>query len=236
MTLCRPGEEREVEYTEDRWLLLKRLREEAIKIMDVLSSRGIKPFIHGSVARGDVHEGSDIDIVIPKYVSPPMIDSSLEAAGYTIYKKVIIQATPHSTPKVYYYLDELETKLISYPLRELSSNELYFYRFGGQLDLDGLRAGRRTVGVDKRLMLITPLSIGHKEECIRNRAGYAAKRLGIPEAIVNERIYMLGKREIYGRTGVFLEYVLRPGEDVVTAVKELAITNKMFRRALYGDR
>jgi len=235
MTLCRAGEFRVIKYSGEHWSLLERLRSEARKIILTLREVGINPFVHGSLARGDVNPASDIDIVIPRYVSPATLEAHLESRGYTIYKKAIVQATPHSTPKVYYFLNDLETRVISYPLSELSSNELYFYKFGGQVDLEGLQQGYRVVGVDKRLMLINPTNDGHVEECIRGRAGYAAKKLGIPEAVVNERIYMLGKREVFGRTGVFLEYVLRPGEDIPTAVKTLSVENKMFRKAVYGD-
>ncbi len=232
MRICRQGEEREVTYPKERFELLRRLREWALGLMTLLESKGIRTYVHGSVARGDVDEWSDIDIVIPKYVSPAILDTILMSGGYEVLKKMIVQATPSSTPKVYYIFDEKETRVLSYPLRELTSNELYFYRFGGMLDSEGLRKGLRVKGVDKRLMLIKPLEHGHREECILGRTGYAARELGIPEAIVNERVYILSKRMVYGRTGVFLEYVLRPGEDIASAVRELSITNKKFREAL----
>jgi hypothetical protein len=184
------------------------------------------------VARGDVDSESDIDIVILHYVSPFIIESSIESKNFQIYRKMIVQATPRSTPKIYYWLDEYGKHVISYPLKKLSKNELSFYKFGGMLSYEEIKKDRRVPGVDKRLMLIQPTEDGHIETCIIGRAGWVAKILSIPESIVNERIYMLSKREIYGRTGVFLEYVLSPGEDISSAIKLLKSTNRYFRDAL----
>ncbi|HIE37176.1 TPA: DNA polymerase subunit beta [Candidatus Geothermarchaeota archaeon] len=233
MIICRKGENREVIYHKKRFEILNTLRNEAIKIIECLDHSGIKGYAHGSVARGDVSNQSDVDIVILNYLSPPLIENSIYIGGFKIYKTVIIQATPQSTPKVYYYLDHRDKTVVSYPLSKLKEKELYFYKFSGIIDLNGLKKGLRVKGVDKRLMLIHPLDYGHYEECILDRSGYVAKILDIPESIVNERIYMLGKREIYGRTGVFLEYTLHPGEDVLEAVRTIASKNRFFRESIY---
>lgn len=232
MPICRSGEEREVHYTEERFRLLEDLRREALVIIDALGSGGVRGYLHGSVARGDVNKDSDIDIVIPQYVSPFLVEDLILKTGLKIYKISIIQATPHSTPKVYYYFDELETKVVSFPLAKLTDKEAFFYKFGGMISGEEIRSGKRVKGVDKRLMLIHPTDYGHYEECIVGRSGYVARILNIPESIVNERIYMLGKREIYGRTGVFLEYVLHPGETVLDAIRTLSSINRYFREAI----
>lgn len=232
MVLCRKGENREVYYGRERFEILNRLRNESIKIIECITKAGIKGYAHGSIARGDVSEDSDVDIVVLNYLSPPLIENILERCGYTIQKTVIVQATPQSTPKVYYYLDYEDKLVFSYPLSKLKEKELYFYKFGGLVDLKGLKSGLRVKGVDKRLMLIHPKDYGHFEECILGRSGYVARILDIPESIVNERIYMLGKREIYGRTGVFIEYVLHPGEDIVEAVRTLASRSRFFRESI----
>ncbi len=232
MVLCRKGESREVFYSRERFEILDRLRDKSIKIIECISKAGIKGYAHGSVARGDVTEDSDVDIVVLNYLSPPLIENLLSNCGFTIHKTVIVQATPQSTPKVYYYLDYKEKTVLSYPLSKLKEKELYFYRFGGIVDINGLKSGLRVKGVDKRLMLIHPTDYGHFEECILEKSGYVARILDIPESIVNERIYMLGKREIYGRTGVFIEYVLHPGEDIVEAVRTLASRSRFFRESI----
>jgi len=201
-----------------------------------LDRGGIKSYIHGSIARGDVNIDSDVDVVIPYYISPFIVENHLMRIGFKIYKTSIIQATPHSTPKVYYFLDELERRVVSFPLAKLSEKETFFYKFGGIIGLKEVIRGERVKGVDKRLMLINPTEYGHYEECILGRSGYVAKVLDIPESIVNERIYMLGKRDVYGRTGIFLEYILHPGETVLDAIRSLSIENRYFREALEGGR
>ncbi|RLG62573.1 DNA polymerase subunit beta [Candidatus Geothermarchaeota archaeon] len=230
--ICRPGEWRGVIYNKDRIDLLKKFRREAIKISKPLYLRGLNPYVYGSVARGDVNPNSDIDIIILRYVSPFLIESTLESYGFEIRNKVIIQATPYNTPKVYYWLDDYGKKVVSYLLKKLTSNEISFYRFGGMIDYNSLGSLRRVPGVDKRLMLIQPTNDGHIETCIIGREGWASKILSIPESIVNERVYMLSKREIYGRTGVFLEYTLSPGEDIAMAIKYLKNRNRYFREAI----
>ena len=230
--ICKEGEYREVIYEDDRFKLLESFRREAYKYTNILSAKGLNPYVYGSVARGDVDKLSDIDIVILHYVSPFVIESSLESSDIEIFKKIIVQATPHSTPKVYYWIDEYGKRVISFPLKKLSKNEVSFYKFGGMINYKELLTDKRVYGVDKRLMLIQPTKTGHIETCIIGREGWAAKILDVPESIINERIYMLSKREVYGRTGVFLEYTLSPGEDVSSAIKYLRNINRYFRESL----
>ncbi len=60
----------EVIYSEDDWTLLKEKRNLATNLLDMFNKEGFNPFIHGSIARGDVHENSDIDIVFFQQVPP----------------------------------------------------------------------------------------------------------------------------------------------------------------------
>ncbi|HDI10187.1 MAG TPA: nucleotidyltransferase, partial [Euryarchaeota archaeon] len=59
------GEEREVIYQEERWEILASLRELAREVMSSLMEFGIDSMAHGSIARGDVHRRSDVDVFIP---------------------------------------------------------------------------------------------------------------------------------------------------------------------------
>jgi len=233
--ICKEGEVRKIIYDTERFKLLRRFRSEALEILMPLVERGLKPFVYGSVARGDINPNSDIDIIILHYVSPFIVESSLEERGFNIFKKLIVQATPHNTPKIYFWLDEYGKKVVSFPLKKLSGNELSFYRFGGMISYEKVKGMDRVAGVDKRLMLIQPIDEGHIETCIKGREGWAAKMLSVPESVVHERVYMLSKREIYGRTGIFLEYELSLGEDISSAIKYLRSTNRYFREALLAD-
>lgn len=132
----------QVIYNAKRWNVLRTKREKAINVMEKLAD--LHPIVHGSVARGDVREDSDVDIAILRPVPPYMVELRLHFShGY------IVQATPFSTPKAYLALDEREEVVISFPLAPLSRSEIEFYAFGGQLDLEGLKKGLRVPGIDK---------------------------------------------------------------------------------------
>ena len=53
-----------IKYDTKRWELLGKLRLKTMKIMELLDECNLKSIAHGSVARGDVSENSDIDICI----------------------------------------------------------------------------------------------------------------------------------------------------------------------------
>ncbi|HIC98658.1 MAG TPA: hypothetical protein EYP08_03130 [Pyrodictiaceae archaeon] len=101
----RVGEYRIIVYDDARWRLLANLRREAMKIMEALVRAGLPCIVHGSIARGDVKPSSDIDVFVPIPVPSYRIELALEAAGYDIRQKLIVQATPSSTPKAYLVLD-----------------------------------------------------------------------------------------------------------------------------------
>ena len=84
----------EIQYEENRWNLLQNLRDEATQMMHPLADRHLQPLAYGSIARGDVQQGSDVDIFVPDTSSPTIIEATIEAAGYIPIDREIIQATP----------------------------------------------------------------------------------------------------------------------------------------------
>lgn len=229
---CRAGESRHVVYTEETWRVLRQKRARAEEIMTALLTLGIESYVYGSVARGDVKPTSDIDIFIPFVPHPGLVVLALESRGFTIFDRLIVQATPTYAIKGYIQLDTEGLEVVSFPITRLKSSELDFYKYGGLLDLNGIRAGERIPGVDKRLMLIEPTNDGHVESCILGREGEVAKLLGVSEELVRERVRKLARRGEVGRTGVYLKYRLLAGESFEEALARLASRNKFVRRQL----
>jgi len=224
------SERLEVKYDEKRWRLLGRLRAEAIKIMSVLHNFHIFSITHGSIARGDVSEKSDIDIFIPDVISSFVVETALERAGIPISKRVLIQATPTYSIKAYIEIEE--GKSVSFPLSKLRKTEREFYKFGGEATLETLKQKIRTPGVDKRLMLIEPTDEGHIESSIIGRENETARLLGVSVETVLDRVHALRRRDKIGRTGLFIEKELSPEETFESALKELAEKNPAVRRRL----
>ena len=214
-----PHEIREVKYDEQRWDLLRRKREKARETMRILVVAGWEPLVHGSVARGDVDEDSDIDIFIPVQVQPFRVEMVLKDAGYEFLKREIVIATPWQLPKVHLCVDDELT--VSFPLMKPLPTELDFYRFGGAIDFLELEQGKRVAGVDKRLMLIEPTSFGHVESSILGREGEVAKKLGVGIEIVRERIQVLTRRAEVGHTGLYYRRELAPDESFEEVLKEV---------------
>ncbi|HDM89182.1 MAG TPA: DNA polymerase subunit beta [Candidatus Bathyarchaeota archaeon] len=217
-------------YDEKRWRLLNQLRAEAIELMDALNSMHIFSIAHGSIARGDVTEKSDIDIFIPDLIPSFLVETALEKAGIHISERILVQATPTYSIKAYIGIDE--RKSISFPLSKLRKTEREFYRFGGEATLEMLRRGVRVPGVDKRLMLIEPTEDGHIESSILGREGEVAKLLGISIETVLDRVRTLTRRDRIGRTGLFIERRLASNETFESVLKELAERNPAVRRRL----
>jgi predicted nucleotidyltransferase len=226
------GEYRIVIYERSRWELLERLRKEAVRMMEPLVRIGLNPIVHGSIARGDVKPTSDIDVFIPHPVPSYMVELALERAGLRVYYKLIVQATPGSTPKAYIVLDEEERRVISFPLAKLSKTEYEFYYFGGALDYQGIVLGKRVPGVDKRLILIEPIPEGHRESPVIGREAEVARIVGVSLDTVLERVRVLSRRDEIGRTGVFVKVELDASENIEEAVKRIASRNPLLRRAL----
>jgi predicted nucleotidyltransferase len=224
------GDRIEVRYNIKRWELLKRLREKAINIMEVLSVFGISTIVHGSMARGDVKESSDVDIFIPYVVSSFLVENALGKIKTDFFSKEIVQATPQYAPKAYIYLEDKVS--VSFPLVNLRRLENDFYYFGGALSLEELKQEKRVPGVDKRLMLIEPTTHGHLESPVVGREAIVAKILGISLDIVNQRVRVLMRRDKIGRTGVYLKKVLKKNDDFEQVLKKIADKDSVVRNRM----
>jgi predicted nucleotidyltransferase len=222
------GERLEVLYDKRHWKLLKQLRAKTIQIMEMLDKCHMRSIVHGSIARGDVSETSDIDVFLPSPPSSFVIETALERSGFRVNQRTIIQATPIYALKGYIWLDE-QTSL-SFPLVKLRPVEKDFYKFSGEATLSKLREDKRVLGVDKRLMLIEPTAEGHVESAVVGREEEAANLLGVSLNTVLDRVHALLRRDEVGRTGVFIEKELAPDETFEQAMKKLADQNPAVRR------
>jgi len=96
----------EVIYSEDRWRMLHELRQKTMDIMMPLEKSNLACITHGSIARGDVSETSDIDVFVFDPSSSFAIESTLERAGITVNRRFLVQATPSYAAKGYIELDQ----------------------------------------------------------------------------------------------------------------------------------
>jgi hypothetical protein len=222
--------EKVIIYDEEHWSLLKKLRSRAIAILEILRQANIRGILYGSIARGDVRKGSDVDIVVLRPILPSLIEDLLgEKLGDPLYKE-IVQSTPIGAIKGYFHYEENLT--ISFPLSPLKEREEFFYKFGGSIDLNGLRDGRRVPGVNKKLFLILPFEKGHYEASVIGKESVIADILGIPREVIDERVRVLTKRRVKGKTGVYLKYRLQPGETFESALRRIVLKRKGTRGRL----
>jgi hypothetical protein len=220
----------EVVYSRECWALLREFREKAANLISALESRHIEAILLGSIARGDVNRGSDIDLFIPNPPSSFLIETVLEQSNVHVVARTVIQATPAYAMKGYLEIDPATT--VSFPLMGLRRVEREFYRFSGEINLTQLKSGLRVVGVDKRLMFIEPTERGHIESSIIGREEAIAKMLGVAVETVLDRVHALMKRDAVGRTGVFVKKKLAVDETFELALKRLAAGNPAVRRRL----
>lgn len=220
----------EVTYDDARWRLLEALREEAADMMRPLAQRHIASIAYGSIARGDVHQGSDVDIFIPNPPTATILETFIESAGYTPIHREIIQATPTYAAKAYIHV--AEDRSYSFPLVKLRAREREFYGFAGSVTPEQLEQGQRVPGVNKRLQLIEPTEKGHTETTIQGNEGATAKRLGVGVAVVLDRVRTLRRRDRVGRTGVYLKRSLAPDETFGDTYAQLARKRPAIRRRL----
>ena len=223
-------DDKEVIYTGERWQLLNELRNKAAEIMSALDLFHLLSVVHGSIARGDIHKTSDIDVFIPEVQNSFLVEAAIEKSGIPVNARLIVQATPTYAMKA--HIEVSEQISVSFPLMQMRRVEREFYRFGGEINLNQLKAGVRVAGVDKRLMLIEPTEKGHVESSIVGREETAAKILGISAETVLDRVHTLLKRDRVGRTGVFVKKELSPDETFELALKKLSDVNPAVRRRM----
>ena len=224
------SERKEVIYDGKHWALLEKLRTEALCIMEALEFSHLKAVGHGSIARGDVTQKSDVDVFIPYQVSSFKVETALEKAGIIVNRRLVVQATPTYAMKA--YIEIGENMSVSLPLMKMRKVEREFYRFGGETTLESLRADLRVLGVDKRLMLIEPTEEGHRESTVVGREEHVAKLLEISVETVLDRVHALLRRDEVGRTGVFIKKELSGDETFEMALKRLADQNPAVRRRI----
>jgi predicted nucleotidyltransferase len=223
-------ESSEVVYNAERWRLLRKFREEAMHLMEILERSNLETLVHGSIARGDVTEKSDLDVFVTSQTSSFAVETALEKSNMPISKRVIVQATPIYAMKA--YIETNEKTSVSFPLTRMRKVEREFYRFGGEATLNDLRKNYRSPGVDKRLMLIEPTNNGHSECTILGHEQETAKFLSISVETVFDRVRALKRRDEVGRTGVFVKKELSEDETFELALKRLADQNPAVRRRL----
>ena len=216
-------------YTENDWNLLHFKRKRAIELLKMFQA--FNAYIYGSIARGNVHSESDIDIILLNKIPSFQIELILEKNGFSnLYREIII-ATPQDSIRLYIHLNELEC--ITLPITDLNKNNLQFYDFGGKANLMQLKDDIRVPGIDKRLVLIKPIPQGHEELSVINNEPIAAKEIGINIEYLYERKNVLLRREQHGRTGVFFKRILDINESIEEVIRKLATKHTIIRKKLY---
>ncbi len=217
----------EIVYEQSRFELLSRLREEAWEIQRRVRA---PTFVYGSLARGDVHNKSDIDIIILEPVDALLIEYELGVGEGAPVEREIVQATPNHVVKGHIHINHYTT--LTFPLLPLNPVEEEFYRYSGLCGNEEGGRDRRVPGVNKKLLLIQPTERGHIESSIMDRTKELSKLLDVRMDIIQERIRVLTKRTKYGRTGVFLQEPLQPNETFGSKLQYLADRNNIVRRQI----
>jgi predicted nucleotidyltransferase len=221
---------KQVNYTKKHWTQLWLLRNKAADVMSALEKAHLPCIVHGSVARGDVKAGSDVDVFIPDVQSSFQVETALELSKIAAGLRWIVQATPTYAVKAHIEIGEFVT--VTFPLMSMRRVEREFYRFGGEVNLAQLKIKVRVAGVDKRLMLIEPTKYGHLESSVVGKEEFVANFLGVSVETVRDRVHALLKRDTVGRTGVFVKREVMPDETFELALKKLCESNAAVRRRM----
>lgn len=220
-------------YDAPHWMLLKKLRKKALDIMSILKKNGINSIIYGSVARGDVKKGSDVDVFIPRVVPSFLIESILSEIFPSFYKRELVQATPSYIVKAYIFLDEITS--VSFPLLKMRKEEIDFYKLAGQLSYEELLEDKRVPGIRKDLMFINPIENGHIEFSIKELPEMGAKILGIDVSSLRKRINVLLRRKLFGKTGTFKSISLSENENFESILNKLIDNVPALRRRIQNQ-
>lgn len=209
-------------YDRDHWSILRRLRDEANEIQRHLP---VPSFVYGSVARGDVHAGSDIDIIIFENIPSYQLELNLR-----YHSREIVQATPNALIKAHIHVTGRMT--ITFPLVPMADIERDFYRYSGCVDSSRMGSLDRVPGVSKKLVLVEPTEDGHMERSLLDDTHGCTRILGVSHDIINERVRVLTRRDRVGRTGVFLRADVAEEESFEAKLKSIADSNNIVRRML----
>ncbi len=207
--------------------ILTQLRKQSKFYLNLLKDNGIKAFIHGSVARGDVNQASDIDINIPYHVPSFRLDVIEE---FEKSERRIIMGTPNSTIKGLFVIDEKVS--LTFPLTPPTEREIDFYRFSGLMYLEELLEKVGVPGVTKQLLLIEPTRTGYWYSSLLSQKKTAMKFLNVSQRIIDERIRVLTRRDKIGRTGVILDYSFPPTTNFEQALHHLSSQNPIVRNQI----
>ncbi len=222
---------REVHYDKNHREIFSNKRKEAFQLLKALEK--FNPLLHGSLARGDVHSSSDIDIIILSPINEFQLVRIFDQLEYRPIERWLVQATPLSAIKANITLDV--DKNITFPLIPFYPRENDFYLFGGAVQLADLVNDLliRVPGVDKKLLFIQPIDEGHIEYRVTpENAKTVAKILNISIETIFERIRVLERRNEVGRTGMFIKRLLKPTESFGQVLNELERTSPASRRRI----
>ena len=204
------------------WELFHQLRYEGFKIQQKLP---ILSYIYCSLARGDVHSKSDIDIILFDAIPSYQVELNL-----TYQSREIVQATPNALIKAHIHITSLLT--ITFPMVNMTEMEIDFYRYSGCVNSDLCNSNGRVPGVSKRLILIEPIEKGHIERSLLDAPHESSKILGVSPDIIQERIRVLTRRDKMGRTGVFLRADVGVDESFEERLQAISSRNNYVRRML----
>lgn len=209
-------------YDSAHWNLFRRLRDEAFETSQRLP---LESYVFGSLARGDVHAGSDIDIIMFEPVSSYLVELNLDYES-----REIIQATPNAPIKAHIHVSDRVT--VTFPMVNMTETERDFYGFSGCIGSERITDFDREPGVSKKLLLIEPTEKGHDERALLDDPYGCRRVLGVSSDIIDERVRVLTRRDKVGRTGVFLKSDVMEGESIEEHLKAIADRNNIVRRML----